>query len=78
MYKKNYILYDIVIASVNIGISGESSGDDVTFDPEQQKVDYFELKSSVDTAIQLQPLVRGSNSAMSILTGALYACTSYI
>lgn len=53
------------------GISGESSVDDLTIDPEQQKVNYFELKSSMDTAIQLQPLVRGSSSAMSILTGVL-------
>ena len=53
---------------VNINFLGECSGGDI-IDCEQQRVDYFQLKMSNDTAIQLQPLVRGSNSAMSILTG---------
>ena len=36
---------------------------------EQHKVNYFELKSLLQTALHLHPLVRGPNSVMSILTG---------
>ena len=36
---------------------------------ESQKVEYFELKSTIDTATVLQPLLNGRSAAMSILTG---------
>ena len=36
---------------------------------EQQKVEYFELKSTIETALVLQPLLGGTTATMSILSG---------
>ena len=46
---------------------GESTAGESTV--EQQKVEYFELKRTIDTALTLQPLLNSTTAAMSILTG---------
>lgn len=66
-----YAIFRYVITSQDVCllILGESSGDDGT--TEQQKVKYFELKSICDAALQLQPFLSGTSTAMSILTGLI-------
>lgn len=46
---------------------GESTAGENTV--EQQKVEYFELQRTIDTALMLQPPLNSTSAAMRILTG---------
>ena len=59
--------YSSVLLANNVFSLEEISIDESTL--EQQKVDYFELKNTIDTALLLQPLLGGTSAAMSILSG---------
>ena len=65
MYNEHEITYPSIIVLCILRTSHDVIDDAI----EQQKVNYFGLKSLIQTALQLYPLVRGPSSAMSILTG---------
>ena len=57
-------------------IAEECSVDDSAI--EQQKVQYFELKSTIETALVLQPFLSSTNAAISILSGQYCIVCAYI